>query len=68
MTYMKLSFVLLTIPIQDLMTVPHLHQCQNLGLEKQYIPNWQSPIKIIIQKHKLHSILNNFILNVHNMA
>lgn len=46
-THTKLSFVLLTIPIQGLMTFLHLRQFQNLVLETRYILNWQSPIKII---------------------
>lgn len=45
---MKLSFVLLMILNQDLMTFLRLHQFQNLVLEKQYNLNWQSPRKIIV--------------------
>lgn len=47
---MMRSFVLLVILTQDLMIFLHLHQFQNLVLEKLYILGWQLPIKAIIEK------------------
>lgn len=64
---MKLSFVLLMILIQDLVIFLHLHQFQNLVLEKLYILNQQQPSKKKDKNKNFNNYKIQFKTKLHNM-